>query len=115
MKSTHHLLTYVHLPAFDETAEGLLDDEDLAHVQQILNENPHAGVVVPGTGGLRKLRLAASGRGKRGGGRLIYLYVEVRSRIYLMAVFPKNELSDVSPAGYRALRDLAKQLRKERR
>jgi hypothetical protein len=110
----NRLHSFVHLPAFDETIEGWLDDEDIRRVQQILNEDPHAGVVVPGTGGLRKLRIAASGRGKRGGTRLIYLYVEVRSRIYLMAVFSKNEASDISPAGYRALKGLATRLRKER-
>lgn len=113
METRHRLLSYVHVPAFDETAEGLLDDDDIRHVQLILNEDPHAGVVVPGTGGLRKLRIPASGRGKRGGGRLIYFYVEVRFRIYLMAVFPKNEYGDISPAGYRALKELAKRLRKE--
>ena len=114
MEHRHRLLSYVHLPAFDETAEGWLDDEDIRRVQQILSKNPHAGVVVPGTGGLRMLRVAASGKGKRGGGRLIYLYVEVRSRIYLMAVFSKTEYSNISPAGYRALKDLATRLRKER-
>lgn len=114
MKPKHRLYSYVHLPVFDESAEGWLDDDDIRQVQQILNENPHAGVVVPGTGGLRKLRIAAPGRGKRGGGRLIYLYVEVRCRIYLMAVFSKTELTDISPAGYRALRNLANQSRKER-
>lgn len=90
-----------------------MDDEDIRHVQQILNQNPDVGDVVPGTGGLRKLRIAASGRGKRGGSRLVYLYVRVRFRVYLMAVFSKTDYTDISPAGYRALRNLAVQLRRE--
>jgi hypothetical protein len=108
------LLAYTHLHPFERTAEGLLDDEDIRQVQLLLNGNPHAGVVVPGTGGLRKLRIRASGRGKRGGGRVVYLYVEARSRIYLMAVFPKNQLPDITAAGYRALKQLATELKKER-
>lgn len=44
------------------------------HVVDIISENPEAGVVIKGTGGLRKMRIALQGRGKRGGGRVIYWY-----------------------------------------
>ncbi len=114
METKPRLFSYVHLPAFDETAEGWLDDEDIRHVQQILSENPHAGDVVPGTGGLRKLRIAASGKGKRGGGRLLYLYVHVRGVIYFVAVFAKSAQENLTRADYRVLTQLVEHLKKER-
>src|SRR3712207_4072796 len=56
------LLVFKHLPTFDADAEGLMDDEDLRQVQWILIQNPVAGVVVPGAGGVRKLRVPLTGR-----------------------------------------------------
>lgn len=114
METRHRLPSYVHLPTFEESAEGWLDDEDIRRVQQILNENPHAGDVVPGTGGLRKLRIAASGKGKRGGGRLLYLYVQVRGVIYFVAVFAKSTQENLTRADYRVLTELVQHLKKER-
>lgn len=113
MVSKPQLLHFVLLRSFDASAEGLLDDDDLATLQGILNADPRAGRVITGTGGLRKLRVAASGRGKRGGGRVVYLYVEVRSRVFLMAVFPKSEVPDLTPAEYRKLTKLVERLKME--
>jgi hypothetical protein len=114
LRSGGKLLQFVELPLFTQTAAGLLDDDDLAVLQHVLNQDARAGVVIPGAGGVRKLRVAASGRGKRGGGRVLYLYIEVRSRIYLIAAYAKNEQGDITPAGYRVLARLAKELRKEK-
>jgi hypothetical protein len=107
------LLHFIDTAYFSRAADELLDDDDVRMLQQVLNDNPRAGDLVRGTGGVRKLRVAASGRGKRGGGRVLYLYVEIRSRIYLLAVFPKNEQPDFTPAGYRALKALVQQLKLE--
>jgi hypothetical protein len=54
--------------------------------------------VIPGTGGVRKVRVASSGRGKRGGARVIYLFGGDNVPVFLLAVFAKNEKSDLSPA-----------------
>jgi hypothetical protein len=54
--------------------------------------------VIPGTGGVRKVRVASSGRGKRGGARVIYLFGGDNMPVFLLAVFAKNEKSDLSPA-----------------
>ena len=54
-------------------------------------DDPQCGVVIPGTGGVRKLRVAASGRGKRGGARVIYLFGGDDVPAFLLAVFAKNE------------------------
>lgn len=113
MDADREPLHFINTPYFSRAADALLDDDDIRMVQLILNENPRAGDLVQGTGGVRKLRIAASGRGKRGGGRVLYLYVEIHLRVYFLAVFPKNEPPDITPAGYRALKTLVQQLKRE--
>lgn len=94
-------------------AEGLLDDEDLRLIEATLQKNPDAGVVIQGGEGLRKLRIPAPRRGKRGGGRLIYLYVQVRSVIYFVSVYAKTKQGDLTLADYRVSANLAKHLKRE--
>lgn len=113
MDAEREPLHFINTPYFSRAADALLDDDDIRMVQLILSENPRAGDLVQGTGGVRKLRIATSGRGKRGGGRVLYLYVEIHSRVYFLAVFPKNEQPDITPAGYRALKALVQQLKME--
>ena len=59
---------------------------------------PDAGVVIQGTGGLRKLRIGLQGRGKRGGGRVIYWFHSIGYPAVLLWVFVKNEASDLTAA-----------------
>lgn len=75
---------------------------------------PRKGIVIQGTGGLRKVRITLPGHGRRGGGRLLYLYVEVRSVIYLIAVFRKSEQADLTRDDYRAFAALVEHLKRER-
>lgn len=78
MTDTGHQLEFIYTPLFETTAADLLDDEALRHIELTLLAEPRAGAVVAGTGGIRKLRVPLPGRGKRGGARLVYLYIEVR-------------------------------------
>lgn len=114
MDADREPLHFINTPSFSRAADALLDADDIRMLQLILNENPRAGDLVQGTGGVRKLRVAASGRGKRGGGRVLYLYVEVRLRVYFLAVFAKNDQPDFTPVYYRALKALVQQLKMER-
>ena len=68
-----------------------------------LAEFPKAGVVMPGTGGIRKLRWAREGMGKRGGVRIIYYFHDDRMPLYLLTVFAKNEKADLNAADRKAL------------
>ncbi|HEX2202049.1 MAG TPA: type II toxin-antitoxin system RelE/ParE family toxin [Longimicrobium sp.] len=106
-------LEFVFLPSFERTAEGLFSDDDVRALEQALIHDPRAGDVVPGTGGVRKVRVAVEGRGKRGGSRVVYLYVEVRSRIYLLLAYAKNEQADLSPEQARRVRQLVEHLKRE--
>jgi mRNA-degrading endonuclease RelE of RelBE toxin-antitoxin system len=90
-------------------------EEFLADVKSVLSEDEHddlilyvalhpeAGDVIPGTGGLRKLRWAAKGRGKRGGSRVIYYFHDIHVPLFLMAIFAKNVQADLSPRQRKAL------------
>ncbi len=79
-------------------ADRLFSAEQQAIIVDTDSADPRCGVVMPGTGGVRKLRVAASGRGKRGGARIIYLFGGKNVPVFLLAVFAKNERSDLSQA-----------------
>lgn len=84
----------------------LVSDDDYRLFQLQLVRNPEAGRLIPGTGGLRKIRCAASGRGKRGGSRVIYFWHAKSQHILMLFVYPKNEQADLTPAQRRALRKI---------
>ena len=76
-----------------------------------LTHRPDAGDLIPGSGGVRKLRWAAKGKGKQGGARIIYLYVVVAARIYLLRCYSKNEKTDLTQHEKKQLRQLAADLK----
>lgn len=78
--------------------ERLFDFEEQVAIVDTVASDPLCGVVIPGTGGVRKLRVAASGRGKRGGARVIYVFGGDDVPLFLLAAFAKNEKSDLSKA-----------------
>lgn len=101
--------TFIESSEFTKWVKTYLDDEDLAGMQRELLAAPEKGAVMPGCGGLRKLRIADSGRGKgkRGGARVIYLHVAQADVIYLMDVYGKDERADLSFDEKRFLKGLA--------
>ena len=90
-----------------------LGDDDLKQLEKILLENPLKGDVIQGTGGARKLRIQLEGRGKRGGGRVIYLDVFEKEKLYLLLAYPKNVQDNLTPAQQKAIKDLVDILKKE--
>jgi hypothetical protein len=88
--------TVVETPPYLADAERLLDDEQRAAIVDAVSVDPKCGVVVPGAGGVPKLRVAASGRGKRGGARVIYLFGGDDIPVFLLAFFAKNEKADLT-------------------
>ncbi|MDP3775506.1 MAG: type II toxin-antitoxin system RelE/ParE family toxin [Gemmatimonadales bacterium] len=106
-------LEFIYTPLFEASAKGLLDDEAMRQLETTLLRDPQQGDVVAGTGGVRKLRAALPGRGKRGGARVIYLYVTVRGRVYFLLAYAKNRRVDLTPAEKRAVHAMARQLERE--
>jgi hypothetical protein len=77
-------------------AGRLMSEEERAAVVDMVTADPQGGVLIPGTGGLRKLRIPLRGRGKRGGGRLVYWYHSEGYPAVMLFVFAKNEAGDLS-------------------
>ena len=88
---------FINTKVFDKHWSELgLTDSDLIELQRILTDDPHAGDVIQGTNGIRKLRLALPHKGKRGSTRVLYVDFAVYERIYLLLIYPKNKVSDIS-------------------
>ena len=88
--------TFVESPIFDNNRQKYLNDGEYLYLQNDLLANPKVGAVIQGTGGLRKVRVAARGKGKRGGARVIYYYFDNFKRFYLLTIYAKNEVTDLS-------------------
>ena len=89
---------------FTRRVTELMQDDKYAELQRVLVDNPNAGDLIPGSGGLRKIRWAAAGRGKRGGLRVIYYYLVSRDQFYIVLIYDKNEKDDLSPEQMRTLK-----------
>ncbi len=89
-------MVFVETPNFTRRVQEYLDDEEYWEMQTFLARRPDAGSVIRGTGGMRKLRWAGSGRGKRGGLRVIYYWWVAKDRMSLLLVYPKNEQDDLT-------------------
>ena len=94
----HMLVTVAELPEYLRCSERLLSDSERANIVDYLSAMPKAGDLIPGTGGVRKLRWSRGGRGKSGGVRVIYYFHSERMPLYLLTVFGKNEQSNLSAA-----------------
>ena len=100
-------MVFVETSIFTERITKLLTDDEYYDLQAVLAENPRAGDVIPEAGGLRKLRWKVSGRGKRGGLRVIY-YCWSEHRLYMIFVYDKAQQGDLTPEQLRALRAYVK-------
>ena len=100
----------VELPEFIRRAQQLLSEGEVQLLVSHLAEFPQAGVLIEGTGGIRKIRWAREGMGKRGGVRVIYYFHSKRIPLYLLTVFGKSERADLSMAERIALGKFVKRL-----
>jgi mRNA-degrading endonuclease RelE of RelBE toxin-antitoxin system len=91
---------------FTRRVTQLLSDDEYRELQATLVNRPKAGPVIPKSGSLRKLRWSASGRGKRGGVRVIYYWAAKQERILMLFIYAKNESSDLTPDQVKVLRNI---------
>jgi hypothetical protein len=91
-------LQFVEAPAFSRYRDDYLDDEGFRELQQVLAANPEEGDLIPGAGGIRKLRWKDSrrGKGKRGGLRIIYYLFLSDEEIWLLTLYGKDEVADLT-------------------
>jgi mRNA-degrading endonuclease RelE of RelBE toxin-antitoxin system len=99
-------MEFEELPTFTRQMMALMDDDEFAQLQAALGSRPEAGKVIPHGAGLRKLRWAGRGRGKRGGLRVIYYWWVSESLISLPALYAKSRKDDLSAAELKQLRQV---------
>lgn len=97
---------------FSRRADALLSREERADLINTLAGNPLAGDVMPGLGGIRKLRFAPKGRGKSGAFRVIYYVLTEELPILALLIYGKNEQGDLSPAQRKVVADLAANMKR---
>ena len=91
-------MTALETPFFLRKVATLLDEGERSELVVFLGTNPAAGDIIPETGGVRKLRWAAQGRGKRGGVRLIYYFHSDTFPLFLLTVYAKNQKANLTRA-----------------
>jgi len=99
-------MLFIETPIFTKQVKALVDDETYGQFQETLAESPEAGDLIKGTGGLRKIRMALPGRGKSGGARVIYYYVQNAAQIRLLLAYEKSEQDDLTDEQRKALRKI---------
>jgi hypothetical protein len=89
------MFIFIETKLFTRLADEHFTDDELSKLQGYLNENAEAGDIIRGSGGVRKLRWAATGRGKRGGLRVIYYLRSRQGEIWLLTLYAKNESENI--------------------
>lgn len=106
-------ITVVETASYLAAAETILSEEERAGIVDLIAKTPDLGDVIPGTGGLRKVRVPLAGRGKRGGGRLITFFHDTGMPVFLIMIYAKGTQTDLTPAQTRAARALTDSIRAE--
>ena len=89
------MFTFVETSLFSRLVQEYLTDEEYVKLQGELIQNPESGTVIRGAGGVRKLRWAALGRGKRGGYRVIYFIRRPKGIIWMLTIYPKSGMDSI--------------------
>jgi mRNA-degrading endonuclease RelE of RelBE toxin-antitoxin system len=98
------VFSFIETRLFTRLVQEYLDDDEYRELQKVLMENPETGNIIPGSGGLRKVRWRAPGRGKRGGYRVIY-YARLKQGVILMlTMYPKNVAENIPAHVLRQIR-----------
>jgi len=98
--------------AYERAIRKLLEENARREMEQSIVAAPDAAPVIRGTGGIRKLRWAGSGRGKRGGIRTVYFYHAAPGAIYLLTAYAKADREDLTPADVKVLSQLVAAIKK---
>ena len=89
------MFTFIESAVFERVRDVYLDDDEYAELQQFVMENPEAGQMVPGSGGVRKLRWKRKGMGKRGGLRVIYFVRYQPNECWMLTLYAKTKQENI--------------------
>jgi hypothetical protein len=104
------LITVVETKAFTASAKGRMEQREVDALIDVLATEPECGDLIRGTGGLRKVRFGAGGKGKRGSVRVVYYFYNDTMPVFLLTVFAKNEKDNLSRAERNTLAKVARTL-----
>ena len=107
------MITIIETQQFISKADKIISAAEKDDLFDFIARNPKEGDVISGTGGVRKLRFAIQGQGKRGGGRVIYYYYNDRNPVLLFTVFGKNEKSDLTKKEKNTLYGIIQEIKRE--
>lgn len=107
------LLTFVETRWFSRQVLKLLSDDEYARMQWRLIQIPDIGDVIPGSGGIRKFRVGAKSKGKRGGARVIYYFAASRHQIFLLDIYAKNEQIDLTLPRLQELKKIVEDMQRD--
>jgi hypothetical protein len=99
------MFEFIESPLFTRICGHYLNDDEYGKLQNKLNERPESGAVVPGSGGVRKIRWAIEGRGKQGGLRVIYYLRRQPDEIWMLTIYGKNVRENVPAHILRAMKE----------
>jgi hypothetical protein len=105
MTYTLLMISFVETRLFTRLVQEYLSDDEYSALQQALLHDPEAGAIVPGSGGVRKLRWGVAGRGKRGGLRVIYFLRTRQGQIWMLTIYPKNVAENIPAHVLRQIRE----------
>jgi hypothetical protein len=103
-------VSVIELPGYRRRADELLSSDEQDAIVNLIAYEPTCGDLIPGTGGLRKVRVGRGGSGKRGGARVIYYFFNANFPALLVAIYAKNEKADVSAQEKRKFTALVKEI-----
>ena len=103
-------VSVLELEPYRRRADDLLTADEQDAVVDLIARDPTCGDLIPGTGGLRKVRVGRGGTGKRGGARVIYYFYNEDYPVVLMALYAKNEKTDLTGRDRKALADILKEV-----
>lgn len=106
----HAPMTVVETAEFMRKVKSLLSESERAELVAFIAANPEAGEIIPETGGLRKIRWALPGMGKRGGARVIYYFHNERLPVFLLSAYAKGRKENLSKAEQSAMKRLVQAL-----
>lgn len=99
-------MVIIETTVFTRQVRELLSDDEYRELQAALVERPDAGSVIARSGGLRKLRWAAKGKGKRGGSRVIYYWAVMPEQLLMLLIYSKSERDDLTREQLKTLRKI---------
>ena len=99
------MISFIETKLFTRLVQDYLSDDEYAALQEALLADPEAGAIIPGAGGVRKLRWGVAGRGKRGGIRVVYFLRTRHGQIWMLTLYAKNVAENISARVLKQIKD----------